>query len=114
MDQACVLGSALLQIRPLCNTLLLQLFVAALIANKAKEITRLNSVYNNLLKNAGVDYIEGKGSLVDTHTVKVGRQLVHHWTLVMCRPSAVAGKASNCSSQTLWQAGWIRGGGWGG
>lgn len=44
----------------------------ALIANKAKEITRLNSVYNSLLKNAGVDYIEGKGSLVDAHTVKVG------------------------------------------
>jgi len=45
---------------------------SALISNKAKEITRLNSVYNNLLKNAGVDYIEGKGSLVDAHTVKVG------------------------------------------
>jgi pyruvate/2-oxoglutarate dehydrogenase complex dihydrolipoamide dehydrogenase (E3) component len=45
---------------------------AALIANKSKEITRLNSVYNNLLKNAGVDYLEGKGSLVDAHTVKVG------------------------------------------
>lgn len=43
----------------------------ALIANKSKEITRLNSVYNNLLKNAGVDYLEGKGSLVDAHTVKV-------------------------------------------
>jgi glutathione reductase (NADPH) len=53
---------------------MLRVFVAAaaLIANKTKEITRLNSVYNNLLKNAGVDYIEGKGSLVDAHTVKVG------------------------------------------
>lgn len=53
---------------------MLRVFVAAaaLIANKTKEITRLNSVYNNLLKNAGVDYIEGKGSLVDAHTAKVG------------------------------------------
>lgn len=42
-----------------------------MIANKTKEITRLNSVYNSLLKNAGVDYLEGKGSLVDAHTVKV-------------------------------------------
>lgn len=43
----------------------------SLIANKSKEISRLNSVYVNLLKNAGVDYLEGKGSLVDAHTVKV-------------------------------------------
>jgi glutathione reductase (NADPH) len=43
----------------------------ALIANKAKEIQRLNSVYVNLLKNAGVTYLEGFGSLVDAHTVEV-------------------------------------------
>lgn len=49
----------------------LTLLPAALIDNKSKEITRLNSVYNSLLKNAGVEYLEGKGSLVDAHTVKV-------------------------------------------
>lgn len=43
----------------------------ALIANKAKEVERLNSVYNNLLKNAGVAYHEGKGRIVDPHTVEV-------------------------------------------
>jgi glutathione reductase (NADPH) len=45
---------------------------AALIANKAKEISRLNSVYVNLLRNAGVAYYEGKGSLLDKNTVQVG------------------------------------------
>ncbi len=44
---------------------------AALVSNKAKEITRLNGVYVSLLKNAGVTYVEGRGSLVDAHTVKV-------------------------------------------
>ncbi|KAI8473138.1 MAG: hypothetical protein J3K34DRAFT_189860 [Monoraphidium minutum] len=42
-----------------------------LIASKAKEIERLNSVYVNLLKGAGVEYIEGKGVLKDAHTVEV-------------------------------------------
>ncbi|WIA38411.1 hypothetical protein OEZ86_001737 [Tetradesmus obliquus] len=44
-----------------------------LIANKAKEISRLNSVYVNLLRNAGVAYYEGKGSLLDKNTVQVTR-----------------------------------------
>jgi hypothetical protein len=48
----------------------------ALIANKAKEISRLNSVYNNLLRNAGVAYYEGKGSLLDKNTVQVGRPVL--------------------------------------
>jgi glutathione reductase (NADPH) len=43
----------------------------ALIANKGKEIERLNKVYVNLLQGAGVTYVEGKGSLVDAHTVEV-------------------------------------------
>lgn len=47
-----------------------------LIAAKSKEIGRLNGVYVNLLKNAGVAYFEGKGSLVDAHTVKVRRRAV--------------------------------------
>eukprot|EP00878_Enallax_costatus_P014556 GHUV01015227.1.p1 GENE.GHUV01015227.1~~GHUV01015227.1.p1 ORF type:complete len:416 (+),score=110.51 GHUV01015227.1:307-1554(+) len=42
-----------------------------LMANKSKEISRLNSVYVNLLKNAGVSYYEGKGSLIDRNTVQV-------------------------------------------
>jgi len=43
----------------------------ALISKKAAEVTRLNGVYNNLLKNAGVNLIEGRAKLVDTNTVEV-------------------------------------------
>ena len=43
--------------------------------NKNKELDRLNGVYMNLLNNAGVKYIEGRGTLVDAHTVEVeGKQ----------------------------------------
>jgi glutathione reductase (NADPH) len=49
---------------------------ARLIANKDKEIERLNGVYGKLLDGAGVTRIEGRGRLVDAHTVAVGdRQL---------------------------------------
>lgn len=43
----------------------------ALINKKSKEIARLNEVYNGLLKDAGVEFIEGHGSFVDSHTVDV-------------------------------------------
>ena len=42
-------------------------------ANRTKEITRLNGVYQNLLVNAGVKVMAGWASLVDDHTV----QFVH-------------------------------------
>ncbi|MDE1460554.1 glutathione-disulfide reductase [Spartinivicinus poritis] len=42
--------------------------------NKKQEISRLNGVYRNLLKNAGVKLIEGRASLADAHTVKVGKK----------------------------------------
>ncbi|MCX4025659.1 glutathione-disulfide reductase [Endozoicomonas sp. SM1973] len=42
--------------------------------NKKQEISRLNGVYRNLLKNAGVKLIEGRAALVDAHTVKVGKK----------------------------------------
>ena len=45
--------------------------VRSLLERKAKEITRLNGVYVNLLKNSGVEYIEGKGLVLDEHTVEV-------------------------------------------
>lgn len=40
--------------------------------NKTREIERLNGVYERLLNNAGVDIIDGKGVLIDPHTVQVG------------------------------------------
>lgn len=42
-----------------------------LLANKNSEIERLNFAYENLLKNSGVDIIEGTGEIQDGHTVKV-------------------------------------------
>ncbi len=42
-----------------------------LIANKDKEIQRLNSVYQRLLEDAGVQIYRGHASLIDAHTVSV-------------------------------------------
>jgi len=43
----------------------------ALIAAKDREIARLEGIYRDLLKNAHVKLIEGRGRLVDAHTVEV-------------------------------------------
>jgi glutathione reductase (NADPH) len=43
-----------------------------LIANKDREIGRLNEVYRNLLEDGGVTIIEGRARLIDRHTVDVG------------------------------------------
>jgi glutathione reductase (NADPH) len=40
-------------------------------ANRAREITRLNGIYQGLLLGAGVTIITGWATLVDAHTVKV-------------------------------------------
>lgn len=45
-----------------------------LIKNKDQEIDRLNGIYINLLKNAGVEILHGTGSLIDANTVQVGEQ----------------------------------------
>jgi len=45
-----------------------------LIRNKDTEIDRLNGIYENLLKNAGVDVLFGTAKLVDKHTVGLGEQ----------------------------------------
>ncbi len=42
-----------------------------LLASKNKEVARLNGVYNNLLRGAGCDLLEGKGTLVGPHNVMV-------------------------------------------
>ncbi len=43
-----------------------------LIENKDREIERLNGLYRRLLREAGVELIEGRARLVDPHTVAVG------------------------------------------
>ncbi|WP_439510137.1 glutathione-disulfide reductase [Marinimicrobium koreense] len=40
--------------------------------NKDREIERLNQVYDKLLNTAGVEIINGTGTLIDGHTVAVG------------------------------------------
>lgn len=42
--------------------------------NKTKEIERLNGIYQNMLDNAGVEIINGRGKLVDSNTVEVNGQ----------------------------------------
>ena len=43
-------------------------------ANRAKEITRLNGIYRDLLKGAGAEIVTGWGQLLDPHTVQVGER----------------------------------------
>jgi glutathione reductase (NADPH) len=47
---------------------------ATLIANKNREIERLNGIYRNLLTNSGVSLFEGHARIVDAHTVEVNGQ----------------------------------------
>lgn len=47
---------------------------ATLVANKNKEIARLQGVYNKMLDNSGVVTINGRATLVDGHTVSVNGQ----------------------------------------
>jgi glutathione reductase (NADPH) len=44
---------------------------ATLIANKNREIERLNGIYRNLLLNSGVTLLEGHGRIVGEHEVEV-------------------------------------------
>ena len=43
-----------------------------LLHNKNEEISRLNGIYRNLLTNAGVEIVAGRGRFVDPATVRVG------------------------------------------
>ena len=54
-----------------------------LIANKNKEIERLNGIYRKLLDNAGVDLHEARATLVDAHTVDVGGRQVTAETILI-------------------------------
>ena len=45
---------------------------ATLMANKDREIARLNTVHEQLLDEAGVRRFEGRARLIDPHTVEIG------------------------------------------
>jgi len=54
-----------------------------LVANKDKEIERLNAVYAKLLSGAGVTLLRGRATLLDAHTVEVdGRRVSARYILV--------------------------------
>src|SRR5579885_2270116 len=56
---------------------------ARLIANKNREIERLNGVYGDLLTSAGATIIDGRAVLADAHTVAVGgRRLSAEYILI--------------------------------
>ncbi|MGH6893345.1 MAG: glutathione-disulfide reductase [Dongiaceae bacterium] len=56
---------------------------ARLIANKDKEIDRLNAAYKSTLSKAGVELIESRAELVDAHTISVvGRQVTAEIILI--------------------------------
>ncbi len=42
-----------------------------LVANKDAEIKRLQGVYDNMLSKSGVHIVNGRGTIIDAHTVKV-------------------------------------------
>ncbi|CAN0898285.1 Glutathione reductase, chloroplastic (Fragment) [Linum grandiflorum] len=44
---------------------------STLMANKNAELQRLTGIYKNILKNANVTLIEGRGKIVDPHTIDV-------------------------------------------
>ena len=46
-----------------------------LIANKNREIQRLNGIYRNLLVNSGVTLLESHAKLLDAHRVEVDGQV---------------------------------------
>ncbi|XP_039116227.1 glutathione reductase, chloroplastic-like isoform X2 [Dioscorea cayenensis subsp. rotundata] len=46
-----------------------------LMANKNAELQRLTGIYQNILKNSGVTLIEGRGKIIDPHTVDVNGKL---------------------------------------
>ena len=49
---------------------------ARLIANKDKEIDRLNAAYKSTLAKAGAELIEGRAELIDRNTIAVGGKQV--------------------------------------
>ena len=56
---------------------------ATLLANKDKEIARLNGAYERILKTAGVEILRARATLVDAHTVAVaGRTITARHILI--------------------------------
>src|SRR3546814_3894642 len=64
-----------------------------LIANKDREIQRLNGIYRSILVDSGVTLLQAHARLVDAHTVEVeGKQYTAEYILIAtgCRPNVPA------------------------
>ncbi len=59
-----------------------------LIANKDKEIGRLEGIYRKLLVNAGVETIDGRATLEDAHTILVAGRRVTAETILIATGGA--------------------------
>ncbi|MES2977215.1 MAG: glutathione-disulfide reductase [Pseudomonadota bacterium] len=75
-------------------------------ANRANEISRLNGIYVNLLKSAGVQMIDGWATLVDGHTVDVNGKRYRAENLLVAtggRPSVpeIAGREHVITSNEI-------------
>lgn len=57
---------------------------ARLVAAKDAELDRLNGVYLRLLASSGVEVVEGRGVLVDAHTVDVGGRRYTAERILVC------------------------------
>ena len=74
--------------------------------NKNKELERLSQLYMKQIETAGIHYVEGRGKLLDAHTVEVNGQKF----TVRSLPCLVHGRKfpklqpSSCQfSFTIWQ-----------
>ena len=54
-----------------------------LIANKDKEIARLEGIYRRLLADAGVEALDGRARLLDAHRVQIGEKVVSAETILI-------------------------------
>jgi len=56
---------------------------ARLVAAKNAELNRLETIYARVLREAGVTLVEGRGTLVDPHTVQVGQRRLTAATILI-------------------------------
>src|SRR5882724_11166592 len=81
---------------------------SALIANKDKEIDRLNGIYKKLLAESGVALTEARAVLVDPHTLEIaGKRVTADFILISTgaassSPAAATSPASSRASSTAW------------
>jgi glutathione reductase (NADPH) len=59
-----------------------------LIANKDKEIDRLEGIYRKLLANAGVETFDARARLLDNHRIQVGDKVVSAETILIATGGA--------------------------